>query len=338
MKNIVTVLILALFLFSCKTETKENYKKQSKITSETHPGKKIMEMQCYVCHNPETEHDSRIAPPMIAIKKHYIGENTTKEAFIAAMQQWIKTPSDSIAKMPGAIRKFGIMPFASYAEADIEQIADYMYDNEIEEPSWFQEHYEEEHGKKNGNGNGQGKRMRQGHAKVKFETKGKTYEEIGLHYALNTKKQLGKNLMGTIQKKGTVEALEFCNERAYPLTDSMATVFSANIKRVSDKPRNPKNVANSKELIYIEKFKNDVLSKVELKPIIDEVEDQVKFYYPITTNTMCLQCHGNPNAEIKPETYKTLNALYPNDKATGYDVDQVRGIWSISFEKTISNE
>lgn len=53
---------------------------------------------------------------------------------------------------------------------------------------------------------------------------------------------------------------------------------------------------------------------------------------------MCLQCHGNPNAEIKPETYTALKALYPNDKATGYDVDQVRGIWSISFEKTRSNE
>lgn len=337
MKNILTVLIISIIFVSCKNETKdENYKKQSKVTSEVHPGKKIMETQCYVCHNPETEHDSRIAPPMIAIKKHYIDKNTTKDEFIAAMQQWIKTPSDSIAKMPGAIRKFGIMPFASYAESDIEQIADYMYDNAIEEPSWFQEHYDEEHGK--GKGRGQGKKMRQGHAKAKFDKSNKTYEEIGLHYALNTKKQLGKNLMGTIQKKGTVEALEFCNERAYPLTDSMATVFSANIKRVSDKPRNSKNAANTKELAYIEKFKTDVLNKTELKPIIDEIENEVKFYYPITTNTMCLQCHGNANAEIKPETYKVLKALYPNDNATGYNIDQVRGIWSISFEKIESNE
>lgn len=335
MKKIATILIVSIILFACKNEAKqEQYAKPSTTVSETHPGKVIMETQCYVCHNPETAYDSRIAPPMIAIKKHYIDENTTKEAFIAAMQQWIKTPSDSISKMPGAIKKFGIMPFASYAESDIAQIADYMYDNEIEEPSWFQEHYEDEHGK----GKGQRKRMRQGQNKAKFDKSNKTYEEIGLHYALNTKKQLGKNLMGTIQKKGTVAALEFCNERAYPLTDSMATVFSANIKRVSDKPRNPKNVANTKELTYIEKFKTDLSNKVELKPIVDEVEGEVKFYYPITTNTMCLQCHGAPNAELQSETYKALKKLYPSDQATGYDVDQVRGIWSISFNKTKNNE
>ena len=48
---------------------------------------------------------------------------------------------------------------------------------------------------------------------------------------------------------------------------------------------------------------------------------------------MCLQCHGKPNQDIKRPTLNSLANLYPEDKATGYSINQVRGIWSISFDK-----
>ena len=51
----------------------------------------------------------------------------------------------------------------------------------------------------------------------------------------------------------------------------------------------------------------------------------------ITTNSMCLQCH-DPEKDLRSETYKTIKALYPNDKAI-VNVNQVRGIWSVSFDK-----
>ena len=31
-----------------------------------------------------------------------------------------------------------------------------------------------------------------------------------------------------------------------------------------------------------------------------EENGQVRFYFPITTNTMCLQCHGKPEEQIQP--------------------------------------
>ena len=52
------------------------------IEKNEHPGKKLMETNCYICHNPVTSHDNRLAPPMIAVKKHYKNENTTKKEFI----------------------------------------------------------------------------------------------------------------------------------------------------------------------------------------------------------------------------------------------------------------
>ena len=246
----------------------------------------------------------------------------TKEEFVKAISHFVENPSEENAKMYGAIKNFGVMPKQVFPENAVAQIADFMYDYQIEEPTWFKAHWES-HGNKNWTQPGK---------KVVVVEKQKTFAEIGLEYALSTKKLLGKNLMGAIQKKGTLEALAFCNVQAMPLTDSMAVKYNASIKRVSDKNRNPKNKANAEELTYIQHFKNQIANKIEPKPIVLERGDKVQFYYPIPTNTMCLQCHGKSN-EIKPEVLKKIKVLYPNDIATGYSENEVRGIWSITFNK-----
>ncbi len=158
------------------------------------------------------------------------------------------------------------------------------------------------------------------------------YESMGMTYAQETQKVLGKTLMGTIQNKGVEEAVVFCNERAYPLTDSMAINFNARIKRVSDKPRNPNNKANAVELAHIETFKKTIAAGDSIKPILKEEDGKVSFYYPIVTNAMCLNCHGTPEKNIAPGVLTQLSELYPDDKATGYGPDEVRGIWSIVFD------
>ncbi len=164
------------------------------------------------------------------------------------------------------------------------------------------------------------------------ETAQPNYSEIGMIYALETQKVLGKNLKETVQSKGVAEAVVFCNERAYPLTDSMATQVHAKIKRVSDRARNPMNRANDIELDHINTFKKQIAAGDSIVPIVQEKDGQVHFYYPIVTNSLCLNCHGTPNQNITPEVVAHLSRLYPEDEATGYGVDEVRGIWSIVFE------
>ena len=332
----IALILLSVFVLSCNnSKNKDLSAFEKNMQANNHPGKKLMETNCYVCHSPTASHDNRIGPPMVAIKKHYIDNETTKEQFIADMKAWIKNPNEADAKMRGAVRRFGVMPMQAFPEETIEKIADYMYDFEIDQPEWFEDHFNEEKGKHNGNGQGkgmgQGKGKHQQQAQTSYEDL--PYGERGLKYALTTKAVLGKNLMGTIQKKGTLEALEFCNVRAYPLTDSMAVVHNASIKRVSDKPRNQKNKANNEELEYIETFKNLLSEKKEINPIVKESDNDVHVYYPIITNTMCLQCHGKIETNIKPDILKSLTLLYPEDKAKGYSENQVRGIWNVSFKK-----
>ncbi|WP_179376317.1 c-type heme family protein [Winogradskyella wichelsiae] len=340
MKNSITLLVLTLTFVNCNSnhKAKSPYGNVKKVTSVTeHPGKKMMEANCYVCHNSTATEADRIGPPMIAIKKHYIDSETSKEDFVASMQAWIKNPNADDAKMYGAVKRFGVMPKQAFTEKTIEQISDYMYDYNIDQPEWFEDHFNEErdkgmgNGKGKGMGNDQGKKRGMQQAQTNFQDL--PYGERGLKYALTTKAVLGKNLIGTIQKKGTLEALAFCNVRAYPLTDSMSVVHNAIIKRVSDKPRNPKNTANSEELEYINTFKKVIANHEEARPIVKELDNEVRVYYPITTNTICLQCHGKPNETIEASTLKKIKRLYPMDKAVGYNNNEVRGIWSINFDK-----
>ena len=113
----------------------------------------------------------------------------------------------------------------------------------------------------------------------------------------------------------------------------MATVFNATIKRVSDQPRNSSNQATPTELNYIRIMKDSLNRGVQPSPVIYELEGKVLGYYPILTNAMCLQCHGKPGIDIMPKTSSMLATLYPNDQATGYDINQLRGIWVVTMEK-----
>ncbi len=346
--KIVNALAILLVITGCKDAKKDEYTIVDNpanidvVASNEHPGKKFMETLCYTCHDATTLEEARLGPPMVAIKRRYLMEGGTRDEFINEILAWTGKPSLQKAKMRGAVDRFGVMPYLAFPKDNIKEIAEYLYDNDIEKPEWFEEHYQ----KNQGNGQGMGKGRGMGGSQGKGMGKGKqmrkgmgqndapaAYRDIGLRYALSTKAQLGKNLMKAIQEKGTVGAVEFCNIEAMKLTDSMSVMHNAIIKRVSDKARNPKNMANAKELGHIATFKELVKAESDIDPIVEEINGEVNFYYPITTNTMCLQCHGTPNEQVTSETLSALSALYPSDKALGYTINEVRGIWSIVFNK-----
>ncbi len=323
MKYLIASIVLFGFV-SCQKDKKGKYEPVEEIalTSENLEGKKLMETHCYLCHSPNAaENEGRIAPPMVAIKASYIDkEGYNKEEFVKHVIAFVENPTEDKVLMYGAVKKHGLMPKQAFPVGSIEKIADFIFDYQIEEPEWFKAHWE-------GHGNENWSQYGKKYVEPKKE---KTYADIGLEYALSTKKVLGKNLMGAIQKKGTLAALDFCNIKAMPLTDSMAIKHKATIKRVSDKNRNPNNKANAEELKYIAQFKTDLAAKKEIKPVVIEKENKVQFYYPIETNTMCLQCHGK---QINPEVQRQILKLYPKDLAIGYNESEVRGIWSITFDK-----
>lgn len=145
------------------------------------------------------------------------------------------------------------------------------------------------------------------------------------NYAGETKKLLVKNLTQKIEEGGAENALEFCNIEAMPLTKSMSEKHGLQISRVTDKPRNSSNLANDEELKLIEKYKQQILAGETLAP----TRTATHYYEPLVTNAMCLQCHGEKGKNIQTKTLEKIAQLYPNDLATGYKENEVRGLISI---------
>ncbi len=168
---------------------------------------------------------------------------------------------------------------------------------------------------------------------ISVESNTISFKEKGMKYALKAKGVLGKNLINAISSKGTANAMSFCNEKAYHLTDSVAKSLNVHIKRVSDRYRNPSNKANSDELAYIKIAKKQLTDGEKVLPEIQEIDDKVVGYYPIISNSMCLQCHGNPSKEIEKNTFLKINELYPNDLAIGYSSNELRGVWVVTMPK-----
>lgn len=159
-----------------------------------------------------------------------------------------------------------------------------------------------------------------------------TYRETGLQLAMTLQQTLGSHLKAAIESGGPEHALEFCNIRAIPLTDSVSTALNASIKRISDQPRNPNNRANNDEVAIIEAMKNSLAEGESPQPDLVVIGDKVIGYYPIITNELCMNCHGNTKSDISESTLKKLQELYPTDQATGYGIGELRGVFKVEMD------
>lgn len=263
---------------------------------------------CLSCHNSMTPDESRIAPTMHEIKQQYLQQDSSELAFVSSMTEFVLNPSTENIKMSAAFDQYGMMPNMGLTEDMVKPIARFIYHSSVVKDNWFESHRPQQQTQM-------------------------TYSEQGKKYALATKAILGKNLMSAIKTKGTTGALAFCNEQAIPLTEAAAAEHQVKIKRVSDKNRNPNNQANPAELQYINDSKLKLQKGEKISGQVTETAKKAIGYYPIMTNEMCLQCHGIPDQDIDQETAEQINKLYPNDLATGYGTNELRGIWVIEMPK-----
>lgn len=304
---------LSLLTFSCSNgedqQASELQKLASKKETNFSKGKQLLETKCYVCHNPKLTEDQLIAPPMVAVKAAYNFD--TEKAFISAFKSWLKHPEASKSRMPEAIDKYGLMPYQAFNEETIEAISKYIFHNKIEEPNWWN------------NASNQ--------TNTDAIDKNETTLEKGVAFALQTKMELGKNLMSKLKNEGPTEAVKFCAVHALPITDSMSNQLGTTIQRVTNKSRNPLNKANEFENQLIASYEEQLVNNEELAAVEHTVNGQSVVYYPIQTNAMCLKCHGTPNKTISPEVLSTIQKHYPSDKALNYKVNQIRGMWKVTF-------
>jgi hypothetical protein len=76
----------------------------------------------------------------------------------------------------------------------------------------------------------------------------------------------------------------------------------------------------------------EIFAKGNVSDTIVEEQNILVFYKPIKTGLpACLKCHGQPGSDIEPAAFDKIQQLYPADLATGYELNDFRGLWKIEF-------
>lgn len=145
-------------------------------------------------------------------------------------------------------------------------------------------------------------------------------------------------LIKEIQTNGIVSAVSVCSDTAQILTNNYGISKGIYIKRISFKNRNPLNVPDEFEAKVLRMFE-ELHNKKQLKPETEYVEltedngtFKLRYMKPIFVQPECLNCHGTEE-QISSQVKEVINKIYPNDKAKGYQMGDLRG--AVSIQKTL---
>lgn len=137
--KLLIYLIPVLFLLSPALLTEQNefngqqlsVERAAADTVDSHPGRVLIEQNCYSCHTPEMTGQKRLAPPIQMVKMHYIRDYETKEMFVDAISEWVNQPAKEKSIMPGALNRFGLMAPVAISDEDVRLIAEYLYEADL---------------------------------------------------------------------------------------------------------------------------------------------------------------------------------------------------------------
>ena len=136
------------------------------------------------------------------------------------------------------------------------------------------------------------------------------------------------NVGQAMQAGGSLYAVEFCNLQASSIVDSLSQANNCLISRVSEKNRNLENNLKTRT-------EKDLWKIFEIGNVSDTIiqeQNKLVYYKSIKTGLpACLKCHGQPGSDIEPATFDKIQHLYPADLATGYELNDFRGLWKIEF-------
>ena len=144
---------------------------------------------------------------------------------------------------------------------------------------------------------------------------------------------LQKQLKSAMTDGGPTAAIEVCNIAAPEIAESASTASGWSVGRTSLKLRNPGNTPDAWELAVLRDFEDrkaagedpGTLDHAEI--VVGDGQRTFRYMKAIPTQPVCIVCHGT---SIAPEVTARLDALYPEDRARGFEVGDIRGAFSIA--------
>jgi len=150
--------------------------------------------------------------------------------------------------------------------------------------------------------------------------------------------QLGSHLQRVLQstmaEQGAVAAVDVCHLEAPQIAAGVST-GSMSVGRTALRVRNPENAPDAWEQQVLEQFQQRLAAgespdSLELFALRRQSDGQRSAHWmrAIPTQAACLACHG---PSVAPEIKAAIDERYPDDRATGFQVGELRGAFSIQM-------
>lgn len=142
-------------------------------------------------------------------------------------------------------------------------------------------------------------------------------------------------LTATMEGEGVAAAVDFCANEALLLTAQIQDAHNPDFafKRATLQWRNPANAPDAYEeriLRYLEALELEAPGSAPETLTAAGPDGTFRFYRVLRTAPMCLQCHGSEEG-MDPEVRRIIAERYPDDRATGYEAGDFRGVIRIQL-------
>jgi hypothetical protein len=127
---------------------------------------------------------------------------------------------------------------------------------------------------------------------------------------------------------GPVGAIGVCKDIAPDIAEALSRESGATVSRTSLRVRNPQNAPDDWQEAALKRFEAADSPQEHFERTAD---GGARYLKAIPTGGLCLTCHGTV---LAPEIETRLDEAYPEDKATGYYLGDIRGAFSVVWPGT----
>ncbi len=149
-------------------------------------------------------------------------------------------------------------------------------------------------------------------------------------------KAFAGDLKGELKKGmkegGPMKAVQACNTVAPHIAEAHSQMSRWDVARTSLKLRNPDNAPDAWETAVMKEFEDrkaageDPMKLLKAEVVEEQGRKVFRMMKAIPTAEVCTKCHGG---EIDEKMEARLDELYPEDKARGFKVGDLRGAFTL---------
>ena len=154
--------------------------------------------------------------------------------------------------------------------------------------------------------------------------KQKTESARGAELLAPFKQDLKQALVAGMQE-GPLNAISVCRDQAPAIAESLSTA-GVQMGRTSHRLRNPDNSAPEWVDTVLQTYLGEEQGRAPT--LVTLPNDRLGYVEPIATQPLCLACHGK---SLAPDVAAHIKEAYPEDQATGFEADDLRGVFWVEY-------